>query len=85
MATIKKYVKCPHCGSGCMTDVEISLVKFYPEENEVLQKECLRLQKRIDNLQLKHDEGYLSNWQLEETNNKLSTLKKILDILENHL
>lgn len=85
MATIKKYVKCPHCGSGCMTDVEVSLVKFFPEKKEVLQKECLRLRKRFDNLQLKHDEGYLSNWQLEETNNKLSTLEKILDILENHL
>lgn len=58
MATIKKYVKCPHCGSGCMTDVEVSLVKFFPEEKEVLQKECLRLRKRFDNLQLKHDEGY---------------------------
>ena len=43
MATIKKYVKCPYCGSGCMTDAEISLVKFDNEENEVLQKECLRL------------------------------------------
>nr|DAS78116.1 MAG TPA: protein of unknown function (DUF3797) [Caudoviricetes sp.] len=85
MATIKKYVKCPHCGSGCMTDVEVSLVKFFPEENEILQNECLKLQKRIDKLQTKHDEGCLSNWQLNETNNKLSTLKKILDILEKHI
>nr|DAF63908.1 MAG TPA: protein of unknown function (DUF3797) [Siphoviridae sp. ctgn638] len=85
MATIKKYVKCPHCGSGCMTDVEISLVKFEHKENEILQKECLKLKNRIDKLQTKHDDGYLTNWQLNETNDKLSTLKKILEVLEQYI
>ena len=85
MATIKKYVKCPHCGSGCMTDVEISSVKFNHQENEILQKECFNIFKRIDKLQVKLDKDCLSNWQLNETNKKLSTLKKILEVLEQHI
>ena len=59
-----------------------NLEKFEGEENEFLQNECLKLQKRIDKLQYKHDFEDLSNWNLNKVNMQLSALTKIKDILE---
>ncbi len=55
---------------------------FTGEENEILQNECLKLQRRIDKLQYKHDYFDLTSGKLNEVNNQISALSKILDILE---
>lgn len=80
---MKKFVKCSHCGNCEWFEVDTSPAKFDGDENEVLQKECFRLKNRIDKLQYKHDFVDLTSWQLNDVNNRLSALKKILDILEN--
>lgn len=77
-----KYVKCKHCGSGLQVKSDDNLEKFEGDENEFLQNECLKLQKRLDKLQYKHDFEDLSSGQLEDVNMKISALKKIKDILE---
>ncbi len=80
-----KFVKCPHCGSQQKMKIDTTLVKFYPEESEILQKECLKFLKRIEKLQYKHDFEDLPSWKLNDVNNQLSTLEKIHDILTEHL
>ena len=55
---------------------------FTGEENEILQNECLKLKRRIEKLQYKHDYYDLSSWDLNVVNLKISALTKILDILE---
>lgn len=53
---MKKFVKCKHCGNCEFIDIDTSIAKFDDgDENEYLQKECFKLQKRIDKLQYKHD------------------------------
>lgn len=82
---MKKFVKCSHCGNCEWFDIDVTTAKFEHEENEILQKECFKLQKRIDKLQYKYDYENLSNWKLNAVNNQLSTLTKIKDILEHHI
>ncbi len=82
---MKKFVKCSHCGSCEWFDIDVTIAKFVNIENEILQKECFKLQKRIDRLQYKHDYEDLPNWKLNAVNNQLSTLTKIKDILEHHI
>lgn len=77
-----KYVKCNHCGSAWHVELDDNLEKFEGDENEFLQNECLKLQKRIDRLQYKHDFEDLSNWNLNKVNMQLSALTKIKNILE---
>ncbi len=79
---ILKYVKCNHCGSAWHVKLDDNLEKFEGDENEFLQNECLKLQKRLDKLQYKHDFEDLSSGQLEDVNMKISALTKIKDILE---
>ncbi len=79
---ILKYVKCEHCGSTFNVKLDDRLEKFEGDENEFLQKECLKIQKRIEKLQYKHDFEDLSNWKLNNVNNQISALTKILDVLE---
>lgn len=79
---MRKFVKCSHCGNCEWFEIDTKFAKFDSEENEILQKECFRLKNRIDKLQYKHDFEGLTNWQLNDVNNRISALKKILDILE---
>lgn len=76
-----KFVKCPHCGNQQKIEIDTNLAKFLPEESEILQNECLKLFKRIEKLQYKHDFEDLSNWKLYNVNNQLATLQKMHDIL----
>lgn len=80
-----KFIKCPHCGNQQKMVIDTKLVKFFPEESEILQKECLKILKRIQKLQYKHDFENLPNWKLKDINNQLATLQKIHDILTEHL
>lgn len=82
---MKKFVKCSHCGNCEWFDIDVTIAKFDHRENEILQKECLKLQKRIDKLQHKHDYEDLSNWKLNEVNEQISALTKIQEILEWHI
>lgn len=82
---MKKFVKCPHCGNCQFVEIDTAITKFEGEENELLQNECLKLQKRIDKLQYKHDYEDLSNWKLNDVNNKLLVFTKIKDILEEYI
>lgn len=52
---------------------------------EAQQKECFKIQKRLDKLQYKHDFEDLSSWKLNDVNMQLSVLTKIKDILEHHI
>jgi len=80
-----KFVKCPHCGSQQKIVIDTTLAKFTPAESEILQKECLKILKRIQKLQCKHDFEDLPNWKLNDVNNQLAALQKIHDILTEHL
>lgn len=80
-----KFVKCPHCGNQQKMVIDTKLAKFFPEESEILQKECLKILKRIQKLQYKHDFEDLPNWKLNNINNQLATLQKIHDILTEYL
>ena len=82
---MKKLVKCSHCGNCEWFDIDTKIEKFESDENEFLQKECFKIQKRIDRLQYKHDFEDLSNWKLNDVNMQISALTKILNILECHI
>lgn len=83
---MKKFVKCKHCGNCEFIDIDISITKFNDiDENEYLQKECFKLQKRIDKLQYKHDFETMPNWKFENMNVQISALTKIKDILEQYI
>jgi len=76
-------IRCPYCNRH-FQEKDIK-EKFNYKENEILQNECFKLQKRIDKLEYKHDYEDLSSYRLNEVNIKLRTLKKILDILERQI
>lgn len=83
---MKKFIKCKHCGNCEIIDIDTNIAKFCDgDENEFLQKECLKLKKRIDKLQYKHDYVELTSWQLRDVNMQLSALTKIVDILEQYI
>lgn len=76
-------IRCPKCGKHFDFDTKIK--KFEGHENEFLQNECLKLTKRIDKLQYKHDFEDLANWKLNEVNMQISALSRIRDILEDYI
>ena len=79
-------IQCKYCKRFIDTDSEKKKNGFEePRENEILQNECLKIQKRIDKLQQKHDFDDLTSWQLNETNRQLSVLRKILEVLEKEI
>lgn len=83
---MRKFVKCKHCGNYEIIEIDTNIAKFDDmHENEFLQKECLKLKKRIDKLQYKHDHVDLNSWQLNNVNMQLSALIKIVDILEQYI
>lgn len=77
-------IQCKYCKRFIDTET-VGKKKGFEDsrENEILQNECLKIQRRIDKLQQKHDFEDLTSWQLNDVNNRISALKKILDILEN--
>ena len=54
-------------------------------ENEILQNECLKLKRRIEKLEYKHDYEDLTSWQLNEVNDKVSVFKRMLEVLEGEI
>lgn len=78
--------RCPFC-KKILPDFlqEEKKIKFTSRENEILQNECLKIQRRIDKLQYKHDYEDLTSWQLNEVNYKLSVLKRMLEVLEEEI
>lgn len=80
-----KFVKCPHCGNRQKMEIDTTLEKFDENEYEIIEKECFKILKRIEKLQYKHDFEDLPNWKLYDINTQLSTLRKIHNILTEHL
>lgn len=79
-------IQCKYCKRFIDTDSEKKKNGFEePRENEILQNECLKIQKRIDKLQQKHDFNDLTSWQLNETNRQLRVLRRILEVLEKEI
>lgn len=79
-------IQCKYCKRFIDTDSEKKKNGFEePRENEILQNECLKIQKRIDKLQQKHDFDDLTSWQLNETNRQLRVLRRILEVLEKEI
>ena len=78
--------RCPFCNK-ILPDFlkEEQKIKLTSRENEILQNECLKLQRRIEKLQYKHDYENLTNWQLNEVNDKISVYKRILELLEGEI
>lgn len=76
-------IRCPMCNKHFEYNTNIK--KFEGAENEFLQKECLKIIKKIDKLQNKHDYEDLPNWKLNEVNMQLSALSRIRDILEDYI
>lgn len=80
-----KFIKCPHCGNSQKMEIDTTLAKFDGKEVEILQNECFKIFKRIEKLQYKHDFEDLPNWKLNDVNAQISALKKIEQILSEHL
>lgn len=79
-------IQCKYCKRFIDTDSEKKKKGFEDSrENEILQNECLKIQRRIDKLQQKHDFDDLTSWQLNEVNRQLSVLRKILEVLEKEI
>ena len=79
-------IQCKYCKRFVDTDSEKKKKGFEDSrENEILQNECLKIQRRIDKLQQKHDFDDLTSWQLNEVNRQLSVLRKILEVLEKEI
>lgn len=78
--------RCPFC-KRILPDYlkEEKKQEFSSRENEILQNECLKLQRRIDKLQYKHDYDDLTSWQLNEVNDKISVFKRMLEVLEDEI
>ena len=78
--------RCPHC-QKILPDFlkEEKSIKFTSRENKILQNECLKLHRKIEKLQYKHDYENLTNWQLNEVNDKISVFSRMLEILEREI
>ena len=79
-------IQCKYCKRFIDTETVGKKKDFEdPRENEILQNECLKIQRRIDKLQQKHDFEDLTSWQLNEVNRQLSVLRKILEVLKKEI
>lgn len=79
-------IQCKYCKRFIDTETVGKKKGFEdPRENEILQNECLKLQRRIEKLQYKHDYENLTNWQLNEVNDKISVYTRMLEILEGEI
>lgn len=78
--------RCPFC-NRILPDIlqGEKKIKLTSRENEILQNECLKLQRRIDKLEYKHDYDNLTSWQLNEVNDKISVYKRMLEVLEGEI
>ena len=76
-------IRCPKCNKFFEYDKKVK--KFEDEENEFIQNECLKLTRRIDRLQYKHDFEDLTSWKLNNVNMQISALLKMRDILEDYI
>ena len=79
-------IQCKYCKRFIDTET-VGKKKGFEDlrENEILQNECLKIQKRIDKLQQKHDFEDLTSLQLNEVNNKISVFKRMLEVLEEEI
>lgn len=77
--------RCPFCKRILPDFIQEEKTKLTSRENEILQNECLKLQRRIDKLQYKHDYENLTSWQLNEVNDKISVFKRMLEVLEEEI
>lgn len=74
-------VECKYCKSNFNVEPEDISLKFEGYENELLQNECLKLEKRID----KYKNDLSTNktaWKVRDLEIKIRSLTKIRDILE---
>ena len=78
--------RCPYCNK-ILPDFlkEEKKQSFTSNENELFQNECLKIHRRIEKLQYKHDYEDLSNWKLNQVNDQLNVLNRILEILEREI
>lgn len=78
-------VRCKYCQKHFNIEEKNSFEIKDPGEKEFLQKEILRLEKRIENLQYKHDYENLSNYKFYRVCTHLSVLRQIKDLMERYL
>lgn len=77
--------RCPFCNRILPDFLQEEKHTYTSRENEILQNECLKLQRRIDKLEYKHDYEDLTSWQLNEVNDKISVYKRMLEVLEGEI
>ena len=77
--------RCPFCNRILPDFIKEEKIELTSRENEILQNECLKLQRRIDKLEYKHDYEDLTSWQLNEVNDKISVYKRMLEVLEGEI
>lgn len=74
-------VECKYCKRNFNVEPEDISLKFEGDENEFLQNECLKLEKRID--KYKNDLSTSKTaWKVRDLEIKIRSLTKIRDILE---
>lgn len=74
-------VECKYCKGNFNVEPEDISLKFEGDENEFLQNECLKLEKRIDKYKDDLRPG-LTAWKVRDLEIKIRSLIKIRDILE---
>lgn len=79
-----KIIRCPYC-QRVINSPKSEKRSYTPDESEILQNECLKLRRRIEKLQYKHDFEDLPSWKLNDVNNQLSVLKRMLEVLEEEI
>ena len=77
--------RCPFCNRILPDFIKEEKIELTSRENEILQNECLKLQRQIDKLEYKHDYEDLTSWQLNEVNDKISVYKRMLEVLEGEI
>lgn len=77
-------VKCKYCDRSFNFEPEDDSLKFENSENEFLQNECLKLEKRIDKYKSDLHAGQPS-WKQRDLEIKIRSLIKIRDILERYI
>ena len=78
-------VKCKYCESCFNVEPTDDNYKFENRENDFLQNECLKIEKRIDKLKSRLDSKDVSSYQCMVIGNQISALQKIQNILENYI
>lgn len=77
-------IKCKYCDRFFNFEPKDDSLKFENSENEFLQNECLKLEKRIDKYKNDLHAGQLS-WKQRDLEIKIRSLIKIRDILERYI